>query len=199
MNLTGGSYIKDAKEQWRKEGLRAIDFSLRLTNSIYNSRFPIHDSRSTVSFGRCEIFDQGNKLHPGYHFCAQGMQVIGVDLAVYEFYTLIFQLLHVFNKNVFACITFFTEHTFTKKHFTLPDAIESPHQFAVFPCFGAVGMTGFMKGDISFFHFLCDPGAILLFAGNCFTPGNDFSKSFIYRELESVLIDQAAHAFADVQ
>src|SRR6187402_578375 len=122
--------------------------------------------------------------------------MFGINLAVYQLNTIIFQMLNKFYKSIFACITLFAKHTFTKKYFSNSYSIKTTNQFAIFPDLGAVNKAKFVQNRIGFFYLIGDPCACLTFSPDRFAITNNLDKSFISGKIECILVKQFFHALA---
>src|SRR4029079_8519610 len=104
--------------------------------------------RKQVLILRDQFFQSLNKFISWDHSCTQTFEVFGIDLAVDQFNSIIFQMFNKFYKSIFACITLFAEHTFAKKYFSNSYSIQTTYQFAIFPNFSAVSKTKFVQNCV---------------------------------------------------
>lgn len=144
------------------------------------------------------LLKKGNKSGAGDHDSAKAFEVPGMQLAVDDLYIFFLQLLYITDKGELAGIAEMAEHAFAEKYIAQAYAVQSAGQPVIEPCFCAVCKACLVQLDISRFHFIGDPGAVLPFPVNVLTTGDHLFKSGVAGKTELFLFNNLLHAFADL-
>ena len=107
------------------------------------------------------------------------------------------QLPNIIDKRKLAGITNFTEHTFTKKNITHPNAIQATYQLSILPGFGTVCMAKCVQSCIGIDDIIVDLGAVVLLRIYLFAIFYYSSKSTVTGIAKPTIVEHSLHALTN--